>query len=183
MMTQPTASARSYAIYADAVAAYGITPITEAQWADWQNTLPTAKVVDMPPTLNQGIALALEAGDLNGATQMIAMCNAHDQECWSQYTTEGECFPAGGLWFSKLDWIKGSRPDASPLTVAHVLDYDGELPEALTHFELDNTRYYFTADEVVVHDPELGLSFLFFHGLSNPSVEAIVGLINKSKGE
>lgn len=182
MTTQPAAT-RSYAVYADAVAAYGVTPITEAQWADQQNILPAAKAVDMPPTLNQGIALALEAGDLNGAAQMIAMCNTHDQECWSQYTTEGECFPAGGLWFSKLDWMNGSRPDASPLTVAHVLDYDGELPEALTHFELDNTRYYFTADDVVIHDSELGFSFLFFHGLSNPSVDAIVGLIKKSKGE
>lgn len=64
-----------------------------------------------------------------------------------------------------------------------MLDYDGELPEALTQFELGNTRYYNTADDVVVYDPELGWAFLFFHGLSSPSVEVIVALIKKSKGE
>lgn len=183
MTNQPVATVRSYAVYAAAVAAYGVTPITEEQWADWQKTLPAFKPVHMPPTLNQGIGLAIEAGDLYGAAQLINLCNEHDQECWSQYTTEGQCFPAGGLWFNQLDWMNGARPDASPLTVAHVLDFDGELPEALTHFELDNTRYYFTADDVVAYDAELGWSFLFFHGLDKPDVESVIALIQKYKGK
>lgn len=119
---------RSYSGYVAAVAAHGMAPITEEQWGQWQADLPAAKGVVMPMTLNHVIALALEAGDLYGAASLINQCEEHDQVCWAQYTTEGDAFPAGGLWFSMLEWMNGSRPEASPLTVAHMLDFDGELP-------------------------------------------------------
>ncbi len=119
---------RSYAEYVAAVAAYGVTPISEEQWGQWQRDLPAAQAVSMPMSLNHAVALALEAGDLYGSAELINQCAEHDQVCWSQYTTEGETFPAGGLWMNVLEWMNGTRPDAYPLAVAHMLDFDGELP-------------------------------------------------------
>ncbi|MFL1449178.1 hypothetical protein ACI77O_12355 [Pseudomonas tritici] len=126
---------RSYADYAEAMTAFDATPITEAGFHDWQAHLPAAIPVSMPLTLNSAIGMAIEAGDLYGATDLINKCDEHDQDCWSLYTTEGSHFPAGGLWFNHLDWMNRDRPDATPLTVAYMLDFDGSLPSQLVASE------------------------------------------------
>lgn len=119
---------RSYETYADIVSVRGITPIPQERWALLQGDLPTPKHVDMPPSLNHAIAVALEANDLTGAAQLISQCNEHDGECWSLYMDEGDYLPAGGLWLNHSEWLSGTRPNSSPLIVAHVLDFEGDLP-------------------------------------------------------
>ncbi|SDJ11105.1 hypothetical protein [Pseudomonas abietaniphila] len=121
-------NARSYADYVVTVSAFGIAVIDEKQWAEWQATLPAARPVELPNSLNYAIAVAIEAGDFGGAAQLINQCDEYHQDCWTMYTTEGEYLPAGGLWWNQLDWMNGTRSDATPLAVAHVLEKDGDLP-------------------------------------------------------
>lgn len=125
---------RSYDDYVKVVSAYGIGPIPQGTWEEWQERLPEPKGIVMPSTLNYAIAVAIEAGDLGGAAQLIGQCDEHDQDAWLEYTEEGSHFPAGGLWFNQLDWMNGVRLDACPMTVAHMLDFNGELPAAMKDY-------------------------------------------------
>jgi len=134
---------RSHDDYARVVSPYGITPIPHSNWVEWQQCLPEPKGFVMPCTLNYAIAVAIEAGDLGGAAQLIGQCEEHDQGAWLQYTEEGNYFPAGGLWFNQLDWMNGIRLDACPMSVAHMLDNNGELPADVKdylHWEADVTE-------------------------------------------
>lgn len=166
---------QTYAHYAAVVAARGVTPITEAQFNEWLH-LPRVTDVQMPHTLNYAIGVAIEAGDLYGAAGLINQCDEHDQECWTQYTTEGELFPAGGLWFNLLDWMEGKRLDARPLHVAFMLDFAGNLPGDLTLFNIGKGRFFFDVDSVCQWDEELGWDFLFYHRQANPELEQILTL-------
>lgn len=119
---------RNYDEYVKAVSAYGVKPIPGATWEDMQQSLPAPKDIIMPLSLNLAIAVAIESGDHSGATVLINQCGNHDQECWEMYTTEGDYFAAGGLWFNQHQWVSGERPDACPMNVAHMLDFEGDLP-------------------------------------------------------
>lgn len=119
---------RNYGEYVAAVSGFGVTPIIEAVWSDGQLTIPAPKDIDMPLSLNFAIAMAIESGDHSGASQLIEKCSRHDEDCWQMYTKEGDYFAAGGLWFNQQQWESGERPDASPMTVAHMLDFEGDLP-------------------------------------------------------
>lgn len=119
---------RFYTDYVAGVSEHGLSPISEELWGQLQSTLPAALPITMPLSMNRSIALAMEAGDHVGAAVMVNQCEEHDRECWLQYTTEGQSFPAGGLWLNHAEWVNGSRPQASPLVVAYMLDFDGDLP-------------------------------------------------------
>jgi hypothetical protein len=168
---------RSYGEYLAVASEHGFKAISETQWSGWQERLPEQKPVEMPSTLNHAIAVTIEAGDQDGAAFLIKQCNEHDQDCWMMYTTEGEYFPAGGLWMNQLDWMNKTHLEASPLTVAHMLDFDGQLPDDITKFELDGVKYYFNAENVAVFKGEMGWSYLSNHHLVTPSIEAVSSLV------
>lgn len=146
---------RSYDDYSKVVSPFGIAPIPQGIWNEWQQRLPESKDIVMPCTLNYAIAVAIEAGDLGGAAQLIGQCDEHDRTAWLEYTEEGSYFPAGGLWFNQLDWMNGVRLDACPMTVAHMLDNNGELPsgrKAYLQWEADVTEAVATELEASYSD-------------------------------
>lgn len=168
---------RSYSEYLAVASTHGFTAISPDQWAARQAVLPDPKQVEMPLSLNHAIGLTIEAGDPEGAKLLIQTCSDEHQECWLMYTTVGDSFPAGGLWMNQFEWLEKSRLDATPLTVAHMLDFNGELPDDITKFEIEGKRYYFDEDHVVVFDGDEGWDYLPDHKLETPTIEAVSALV------
>ncbi|MDX9668733.1 hypothetical protein [Pseudomonas sp. P8_250] len=182
MDKQQSPVTQTYAHYAAVVAARGVTPMTEAQFAEFQS-LPRVADVPMPHSLNYAIGVALEAGDTSGALQLINQCDEHDKECWTQYTTVGDHFPAGGLWFNHLQWSKFDRVEARPLNVAHMLDFNGDVIGELTFFNIGSESCFFDKDSVCFLDEENGWEFLFYHETANPTLDQILELTKPHFGE
>lgn len=78
-------------------------PYPSRHWEEWQERLPEPKGIVMPSTLNYAIAVAIEAGDLGGAAQLIGQCDEHDQDGWLEYTEEEAISPLAA--FGSANWI------------------------------------------------------------------------------
>jgi len=121
-------TARTYGHYVKTLSAFGIRPIDEEKWAEGQVSLPAARTVEMPMSLNYAVAVAIEAGDMGGAARLIKSCKERDYFCWILYTTEGESLPVGKQRWNQSDWMNRTRADATPLAVAYLIDNEGVLP-------------------------------------------------------